>query len=81
MRTEKEVKYRIKEIMKDSRYPHRLKDIATIEINAPLALEQLAMQCKVSALKWVLNKEAILKKKSRRKRVNRHTTYSYSYIR
>jgi len=51
MKTEKEILDKIKELESDERlsYP-----TATIIENAPLALIQLEMESKITALKWVL---------------------------
>lgn len=57
MLTEKIIKKKLKEIEKDERlsYPN-----ATIDTNAPLALIQLSGECKISALKWVLEEQGYL---------------------
>lgn len=53
MKSIKQIKERIMEIEKDSRYQSGLKHPATIEINAPLALIQLSFEVELQALKWV----------------------------
>lgn len=55
MRSVQEIKQRIAEIEADSRYQSGLKTPANIEINAPLALIQLAFEAEIKALRWVLN--------------------------
>ena len=51
MKTKKEIEEKLADIKSDERlsYPP-----ATIDINAPLALIQLSMECKIDILKWVL---------------------------
>lgn len=56
MKTEKEIKAEIKKIKSDDRFPKKKKDIATIAVNAPLALIQLGMEERVLALEWVLDR-------------------------
>lgn len=51
MRSKEEIEWRIQEIKGDSRYSY---PPVLVQINAPLALEQVAMKCKVQALEWVL---------------------------
>jgi len=51
MKTEEEIKIKIKEIESDPRYNY---PPALVQINAPLALIQVEMKAEVSALKWVL---------------------------
>lgn len=51
MRTEKEIKELLAEIESDERlgYP-----VATVQINAPLALAQLSLETRASTLRWAL---------------------------
>jgi len=66
MLTEQAIKIRILEI--ENSYQHVLTgSLATIDVNAPRALEQVAAATKLSALYWVLGKEY----KSKLKGVNR----------
>lgn len=51
MKTEKEIKERLKHILKDERLYYQSADVFT---NAPLALEQLSQETKVEILEWVL---------------------------
>lgn len=53
MKTEKQIRARIKEIESDSRYQA---PTATVQVNAPLALIQLGFETEVAVLKWVLEK-------------------------
>lgn len=55
MKSIKEIEARIKEIEEDSRYQDGLKNPATIDINAPLALIQLSLESEITALRWVLD--------------------------
>lgn len=52
MKTEQEVKEKLSTIKKDERlgYP-----VATIDINAPLALIQLSLETQCDILRWVLS--------------------------
>ncbi len=54
MKTKEQIEEKIKEIESDERLSYPL---ATIEINAPLALIQLEMETKLKMLKWVLYEE------------------------
>lgn len=54
MKTEEEMEKRLSEINSDSRLRGKP---ATIQINAPLALIQLALETERDTLKWVLDKE------------------------
>lgn len=56
MKTKKQIKTAIEEILKDDRYPKpRGKcSVATVFENSPLALIQQDMQSQVKALEWVL---------------------------
>ena len=56
MKTQKEIEDKIYEIGKS--YAHVLTgSLATIEINAPRALEQIAAETKLRSLYWILNKQ------------------------
>jgi hypothetical protein len=56
MKTENEIKANIKAIEQD--YQHVLTgSLATIDINAPRALEQIAAESKLKALHWTLGTE------------------------
>jgi hypothetical protein len=56
MKTEHEVRTKINEIK--STYKHVLTgSLATIAINAPRALEQIAAETKLKTLHWVLGEE------------------------
>jgi len=56
MKTEKEIKTAIKNLEAD--YKHVLNgSLATIAINAPRALEQIAAESKLTMLYWVIGKE------------------------
>ena len=62
MRTEKEIREKIKELLSDDRYPRTDKcnvsgGVATVNINAPLALIQVGLQSKINILTWVLGQE------------------------
>jgi hypothetical protein len=54
MKSLEEIKARINEIEADSRYQSGLKKPATIAVNAPLALIQMAFEAEIAALRWVL---------------------------
>lgn len=54
MQTEAAISKRIAEIESDSRYQSGLTHPATVDVNAPLALIQLALETEVRALKWVI---------------------------
>ncbi len=54
MRTVEEIKGKIAEIENDERYQSGKRKPATIDINAPLALCQLALETQISTLNWVL---------------------------
>lgn len=56
MKTEKEIREKLKELSSDDRIPPHQK-IASIQINAPLALIQLSINSRIDALKWVLGNE------------------------
>jgi hypothetical protein len=58
MKTSKEIRAEIRRIKADSRFAHRKKDVAIVEINAPLALVQCSMEAQVGTLEWVLKTEA-----------------------
>jgi len=62
MKNEEQIKAKIGEIEKDSRYQSGLIKPATIIENAPLALIQLSMEAKVEALSWVLENEKRVEK-------------------
>ena len=51
MKTKEEIEAKLSEIESDERlsYPP-----ATIDINAPLALIQLSLECKRDLIKWIL---------------------------
>lgn len=51
MRTIKEIKDKINNLQNDDRI---LQPLANIQINAPLALIQLSIECKIAALEWVI---------------------------
>ncbi len=51
MKTKKEIEEKLADIKSDERLGH---PPATIDSNAPLALIQLSMECKIDILKWVL---------------------------
>ena len=51
MKTEEEIRKKIKEIESDERYSY---PTANVAVNAPLALIQLQMESEVRILKWVL---------------------------
>ncbi len=51
MKTEQEIKTRIGELKADDRLKQPL---ATVDINAPLALIQLGIESNIAALNWVL---------------------------
>lgn len=57
MRSEKDIRTMLEKIEADERlsYPY-----ATIDVNAPLALIQLSGECKISALKWILEEQSHL---------------------
>lgn len=56
MKTEKEIQEQIKQIEKDNK--HLLTGgLATIQINAPRALLQLSVECKLETLYWILEKK------------------------
>ena len=57
MKTKEQINKRIAEIESDSRYQSGLKKAATIDINAPLALIQLAFEVEIRVLKWILSEE------------------------
>ena len=54
MKSEKQIKKRIREIEDDDRYQSGLENPATIDINAPLALIQLSFETEIKVLKWIL---------------------------
>ncbi len=54
MRTKEEIEQELKRCKDDYRYPEDEQETATVRENAPLALEQQAMQARVQALRWVL---------------------------
>ncbi len=54
MKDEAAIKRRIAEIEADDRYKSSQKSPATVDINAPLALIQLAYETEIKALRWVL---------------------------
>lgn len=54
MKTKDQIDKRIDQIEADDRYQSGLKNPATIEINAPLALIQLSYEVEIKALRWVL---------------------------
>ena len=51
MRTPEEIRARIALLMADERLHYR---VATIQINAPLALIQLSMEVEIHSLSWAL---------------------------
>lgn len=51
MKTREDIEEEIKILEGDDRLSQPM---ATIDINAPLALTQLSLEMKISALKWVL---------------------------
>ncbi len=51
LRTEKEIRAKLKEIESDERLSYKP---ATLEVNAPLALIQLEGHTKINVLEWVL---------------------------
>lgn len=57
MWSQDDIKKRIGEIEKDSRYLDALKEPATIGINAPLALIQLSFETEIATLRKVLGEE------------------------
>jgi len=66
MKTKEEVKAKIEEVEKN--YSHVLTgSLATVFINAPRALEQVAAENRLATLHWILGKEY----KSRLKGVDR----------
>jgi len=54
MKTKKQIREEIKRIKADSRWPRTARQVATIEINAPLALIQQSMESRVGTLEWVM---------------------------
>ena len=54
MKSEEEIRAKLKIIEDDSRYQSGLKHPALIAINAPLALIQVELAAKHSILKWML---------------------------
>lgn len=54
MKTQKQIKDKIREIENDKRYKY---PTATIVENAPLALVQLEMESFIGILKWVLREQ------------------------
>jgi hypothetical protein len=54
MRTEAEIKARLATIEADTRYQSGLRNPATIDINAPLAMLQLSLEIEHKTLAWVL---------------------------
>jgi hypothetical protein len=55
VKAEEKIKERITEIEQDERYKSGQISPANIEINAPLALIQLALETEVGVLKWVVS--------------------------
>ncbi len=55
MKTEQEIRYKLYEILADERLGYPL---ATVQINAPLALVQLSLEVKRDILKWILGEDA-----------------------
>jgi len=53
-KSREEIFARIDEIEKDERYLSGLKEKATVDVNAPLALIQLALETELQTLRWVL---------------------------
>jgi len=51
MRSQEDVEYEIKRLESDERLSYPL---ATVEVNAPLALIQTDMEARLSVLRWVL---------------------------
>lgn len=54
MRTEAEIRAKIKEVVEDERFHYKT---ATVVENAPLALIQLGMETRVQWLAWVLGEK------------------------
>lgn len=54
MKTEAQIKAKIKEIEEDDRYQSGLMKPATIIENAPLALIQLSLEARMEVLNWVM---------------------------
>lgn len=51
MRTEQEIRDRIRELERD---PRHTTPPANVAVNAPLALEQISIQAQITILRWVL---------------------------
>lgn len=64
MKTETQISAKIKDI--EDSYNHILTgSLATVDINAPRALEQIAAETKLQALHWVLGTKFVSKLKGR----------------
>lgn len=57
MQSEQAIRNRLKQIEDDPRYQSGLERPSTVDINAPLALIQMAQEAEVRALKWVLGEK------------------------